>query len=206
MVDEQVLVIPAAALDRLGPFRGFRADLGHRLAYLLDPAHVEFRPRAAVETDPSYKQLIPYIVLRCGDQLFHYTRGAAGGEARLRALRSVGVGGHISAADAAGSADPYRAGLARELAEEVEVATPHAERLLGLVYDPSTPVGEVHLGVVHLLTLERPDVRPREDGLADAGFAPLGELWAQRSAFETWSQLVLGELVQDVVSSHSAAT
>src|SRR5262245_27461458 len=188
MTDEQVLVVSATILDRFGRFRGLRTDLGHRLADLLDPAHVEFRPRAAVETDPSYKQLIPYVVLRCGDDLFHYTRGAAGGEARLRALRSIGVGGHISAADAAGAGDPYRAGMMRELAEEVEVAAPYSERLLGLVYDPSTPVGEVHLGGVHLLTLERPDVQPREDGLTDAGFAPLAELWAQRSAFETWSQ------------------
>jgi len=195
MTDEHVLVIPAARLERLGPFRGFRADPGHRLADLLDPAGLHFRPRAAVETDPSYKQLIPYVVLRCGDRLFHYTRGAAGGEARLRAKRSVGVGGHISAADAAGAGDPYRAGMLRELAEEVEVASPYTERVLGLVYDPSTPVGEVHLGVVHLLTLERPAVRPREAGLTDAGFAPLPELWEQRAAFETWSQLVLNDLV-----------
>src|SRR5436309_10680442 len=117
MTDEHVLVIPAATLDRLGPFHGFRADPGHRLADLLDPAGMEFRPRAAVETDPSYKQLIPYVVLRWRDRLFHYTRGAAGGEARLRAKRSVGVGGHISAADAAGSDDPYRAGMGRELTE-----------------------------------------------------------------------------------------
>jgi predicted NUDIX family phosphoesterase len=196
MGDEHVLVVPAAALERLGSFHGLRIDLGHRLADLLDPAGVEFRPRSAVETDPSYKQLIPYVVLRCGDRLFHYTRGAGGGEARLRAKRSVGVGGHISAADADGAADPYRAGLLRELAEEVEIASSYTERVLGLLYDPSTPVGEVHLGIVHVLTLERPDVWPREAGLTDTGFAPLRELWDQRAAFETWSQLVMGELVR----------
>src|SRR4051812_37266048 len=186
--DEHVLVIPAAALDRLGPVRGLRTDLGGRLADLLGPAHVTFRPRAAVETDPAFKQLIPYVVLRHGGDLFHYTRGVGGGEARLRAMRSIGVGGHISAADAAGAADPYRAGMLRELAEEVDVGSPFAERVLGLVYDPSTPVGEVHLGVVHLLTLDRPAVRPREADIAAAGFAPLAELWDQRAAFETWSQ------------------
>src|SRR4051794_20427491 len=117
MTDEHVLVIPTTILARLGSFRGLRADLGHCLADLLDPAALQFRPRAAVETDPSYKQLIPYVVLRWRDQLFHYTRGA-GGESRLRAQRSIGVGGHISAADAASSGDPYRAGMMRELAEE----------------------------------------------------------------------------------------
>src|SRR3954466_7438809 len=131
--DEHVFVIPAAALDRLGPVRGLRTDLGGRLAALLAPAPVTFRPRAAVETDPAFKQLIPYVVLRHGDALFHYTRGAGGGEARLRARRSVGVGGHISVADAAGANDPYRAGMLRELAEEVDVASPFTERLLGLV-------------------------------------------------------------------------
>jgi predicted NUDIX family phosphoesterase len=200
--DEHVLVIPAAALDRLGPVRGFRADPGGRLADLLDPAHITFRPRAAVEADPTFKQLIPYVVFRHGGDLFHYTRGAGGGEARLRAKRSVGVGGHISAADAAGvpacgsPADPYRAGMLRELAEEVEVGSPYTEQIVGLVYDPSTPVGEVHLGVVHLLTLDRPAVRPREADIAAAGFAPLADLWEQRAAFETWSQFVMAELVR----------
>jgi predicted NUDIX family phosphoesterase len=193
--DEHVLVIPAAALERLGPIRGLRTDLGGRLADLLDPTHVTFRPRSAVETDPSFKQLIPYVVLRHGDELFHYTRGAGGGEARLRALRSIGVGGHITAEDAAGAADPYRAGMRRELAEEVDLDSPFTEQLLGLVFDPSTPVGEVHLGVVHLLTLDRPAVRPREADVADAGFAPLVELWEQQAAFESWSQFVLAELV-----------
>ncbi len=192
--DERVLVIPAAALDRLGPVRGFRPDPGGRLADLLDPAHVQFRWRAAVETDPAFKQLIPYVVFRHGGDLFHYTRGAGGGEARLRAKRSVGVGGHISALDLDGTADPYRTGMLRELAEEVEVDSPYTEQVLGLVYDPSTPVGEVHLGVVHLLTLDRPAVRPREADLTAAGFAPLAELWEQRAAFETWSQLVMAAL------------
>ena len=193
-IDESVLVIPAAALDRLGPFHGLRTDLGDRLADLLDPAHVAFRPRAAVETEPSFKQLIPYVVLRHGDRLFHYTRGAGAGEARLRALRSVGVGGHITAEDAAGAADPYRGGMLRELAEEVEIDSSYTERVLGLVYDPSTPVGEVHVGVLHVLTLARPAVRPREADIAAAGFAPLAELWADRTAFESWSQFVLAVL------------
>jgi predicted NUDIX family phosphoesterase len=192
--DERVLVVPASHLAKAGAFTGFRpADDAFRAA-LLDPAAFSFRPRSEVETDPSFLQLIPYVVLRCGDRVFHYRRGKAGTETRLAARRSVGVGGHISEADAAGGDDAYRTGMLRELTEEVELGCGYAERALGFIHDPSTPVGEVHLGVVHVFELASPAARPREAALADAGFAPLAELLADRERFETWSQFVLDEL------------
>src|SRR5262245_55932275 len=95
--DERVLVIPTAVFHQAGLFQGFRPLDGDAayLARLLDPAHLSFLPRSRAEHDPSFKQLIPYVVLRWGDEAFHYTRGAAGTETRLQALRSIGVGGHI---------------------------------------------------------------------------------------------------------------
>lgn len=198
-MNESVLVIPANAMDRFGPFTGFRADLGDRLHELLNPAHLLFRPRASVETDPSFKQLIPYVVFRWGDELFHYTRGSGAGEARLRAKRSIGIGGHINSADAHGQGDLYRSGMRRELAEEVNIDSRFSERIIGLVYDPTTPVGQVHLGIVHLVTLERPAVEPREAELMEAGFAPMRELWERRAEFESWSQVVLESLLSDSI-------
>jgi predicted NUDIX family phosphoesterase len=193
--DECVLCVPTAHFRAVGYFHGFRrADDAYRVA-LLDPAAFTFRPRAEVETDPGFKQLIPYVVLRCGGVLFHYRRGSAGTEARLRALRSVGIGGHISEADAAGGADPYRTGMFREVAEEVAICCGSVDQPLGFINDDETPVGRVHLGVVHLFELETPDVTPREDALAGAGFAPAGELWGRREEFETWSRFVLEEII-----------
>lgn len=198
--DERVLVIPAAHLRAAGDFRGFRPADGVYRTALLDPAAYSFRPRSEVETDPSYLQLIPYVVLRSGADLFHYRRGKAGTETRLTALRSVGVGGHISEADAAGGADPYRTGMLRELTEEVDLGDAYAEHFLGFIYDPSTPVGTVHLGVAHVFDLPAPTARPREAALAEAGFAPLAALLAGRDRFETWSQLVLDELARGTPS------
>jgi predicted NUDIX family phosphoesterase len=187
--DEHVLCIGAGHFAAVGAFTGFRpADPAYRDA-LLDPAAFTFRPRSQVETDPEFKQLIPYVLLRHGDHLFHYRRGASGTEARLRARRSVGVGGHISLADA-GRGDPYRAGMLRELHEEVAVG-PFTEGWLGFIYDPRTPVGRVHLGVVHVFDLAEMAATPREGGISEAGFAAVGELWDQREGFETWSQLAL---------------
>lgn len=195
--DERVLVIPTAHFRAAGYFHGFRsADEGFRAA-LLDPAAFQFRARSEVETDPEFKQLIPYVVLKCGADLFHYRRGSAGTEKRLTALRSVGIGGHISEADAAGEGDPYRNGMRRELAEEVAIDSRSSERLLGFINDDSTFVGSVHLGVVHMLELEAPLVAPREDAIAECGFAPPSELVACGDEFETWSRFVLRELARN---------
>ena len=188
--DERVLCIPDAHFAAAGRFAGFRpADDAYRAA-LLDPAAFAFRPRSAAETDPGWKQLIPYVVLRCGESVFHYRRGSGAAETRLAAMRSVGVGGHISEADAAGGADPYRTGMRRELAEEVALGSTGGEHLLGFIYDDRTPVGRVHIGVVHVFDLREASAVPREAAIADAGFAPLADLARDRGEFETWSQFV----------------
>lgn len=193
-LDEKVLVIPTARFRAAGYFHGLRpADDAYRAA-ILDPESFSFRPRAEVETDPSFKQLIPYLVLKYGEQVFHYRRGGTGTETRLAARRSVGIGGHISEADAAGGADPYRTGMLRELTEEVELGCGYRERCAGFINDDRTPVGSVHLGVVHVFELDAPAVRSREAALADGGFAPLAELLRDAEQFETWSQFVLGVL------------
>jgi predicted NUDIX family phosphoesterase len=193
--DERVLVIPTERFRAAGYFHGFRATDAAFRAAVLDPAAFAFRPRAEVETDPTFKQLIPYVVLKHGGRLFHYRR-AGGTESRLRARWSVGIGGHISEDDAAGGTDPYTTGMLRELTEEVAIGCGWRDHFLGFINDDRTPVGSVHLGVVHLLELESPDVRAREEGLADGGFAPAAELAARAGEFETWSQFVLEELVR----------
>lgn len=193
---ERVLCIPRSQLDAAGTFHGLRRWDEGFAAKLLDPAGFSFRPRSEVETDPNYKQLIPYVALRWQDQVFHYRRGGVGTETRLHARRSVGIGGHINEGDAIGGIDAYTAGMFRELREEVSLGGGggfHQEQI-GFIHDPSTPVGEVHLGVVHLFDLTEPNVTPREAAIADAGFAAVGELLAAKGEFETWSQFVLEAL------------
>ena len=192
-LDEKVLVIPTERFRSAGYFNGYRrTDSAYRTT-ILDPVAFQFRPRFQVETDPEFKQLIPYIVLKHDNDLFHYQRGSSGTEKRLRALRSIGIGGHISEDDARGGEDPYRTGMMRELLEEVEIEADWTETFLGFINDDSIPVGRVHLGVVHLFELSRPTVRAKEDVLVGAGFAPIAELIPQATQFETWSQFVLEE-------------
>lgn len=196
---ERVLVVPAAELDRLGRFQGFEADAQRYLDALLRPESTSFRPRADVEDDPSLKQIIPYVVLRSQGKVFCYTRGNSQGEARLHSLRSLGVGGHVDEADADGRCgfEAYDTAMRRELDEEVDIRSRGVLKLAGLINDDSTPVGAVHLGVVHLYELENPFVAPRERGLADSRFTPIAELAPARESFETWSQFCIDELLTE---------
>jgi predicted NUDIX family phosphoesterase len=190
---ERVLVVPSAELDRLGRFQGFSPEADRYLDALLKPGLASFRPRSEVEDDPSLKQIIPYVVFRSGGLVFCYTRGGGGGEARLRRRRSLGVGGHVAEADAEGrgTVEAYEMALRRELEEEVEIASRGTSRRVGLINDDSTPVGQVHLGVVHVYELERPAIRPRENDLAEPGFIAAERLRDDWDAFETWSQICI---------------
>lgn len=203
---EDVLVVPRSLLEQAGMFQGFHADTAAYLPLLLDPRHTSWRPRANVEEDPSFKQLIPYCVLTWRDadgqpRYFAYTRGGGQSEARLRAKRSVGIGGHISSCDGEHGDDAsYDSGMRRELAEEVAIGGTWTARCVGLINDDATPVGRVHLGIVHLLELEQPEVSSRESELVECGFDTLDRLLADRERFETWSQIALDALASGAVA------
>lgn len=196
--EEHILVVPAAVIAEIGTIDGFESDVDRYLEPILDSDQLSFQPRSQMESDPSYKQLIPYVLLEWDDggtkKLFTYTRGGGGGEARLHAKRSVGIGGHISAEDAAGGADPYATGMQRELAEEVQLESTYTDQRVGLLYDPSNDVGKVHLGVVHRFVLSQPNVKSNEPDLAEGGFISIAELREDLDRLETWSQLAITAL------------
>ncbi len=198
---ERVLVVPTEVFHRLGHFQGFNGQVERYLDELLRPEHTSYRPRDEVEKDPGYKQLIPYMIFRHVDgdgreTVFQYTRGTGMGEGRLHSKRSVGIGGHISSIDAVGggAAGSYEEGMRRELDEEVAVDSPYTSKCVGLINDDQTEVGSVHLGMVHLFEVERPEVRPRETEIIECGFRPVKEMLSDLSGFETWSQICMTAL------------
>lgn len=198
---EQVLVVPRALLEEIGAFEGIRTEgLEEAVARLLDPANHFFMDRAAAEEDPSHKQLIPYCIFRCGDRILHYTRGKSGGESRLHAKISVGVGGHVNPVDMDGGktgSAAYHAAVTREIEEELELPEDHQHRIIALLNDDSNPVGQVHLGIVHLVELKSDAVASREDALSDLGFTALAELNGPlMERLETWSGFCIRHLAE----------
>ncbi|MGH2356937.1 MAG: NUDIX domain-containing protein, partial [Candidatus Limnocylindria bacterium] len=111
---ERVLVLPRAAVPGGCDFTGLvRTDAGALADLRLAIAsHGRYLPRPEAETDPTFKQVIPYVLVRDGDLVFLMERTDAGGDARLHRKASIGVGGHLNPVDA--EEEPLGAGLARE--------------------------------------------------------------------------------------------
>jgi predicted NUDIX family phosphoesterase len=191
--DEQVLVVERNVFESAGAFNGLALDTQQYLDKLFAPGVPRFIPRPQAEKDPSYKQLIPYVIMTCKGQYLSYVRGKRAGETRLVAKRSIGIGGHINPVDwTLFSTDPYKIYLEavqREVAEEVSVETTYKDKVVALLNDDSNEVGQVHLGIVHLWTLDEPKVSRKEQMITQMSFMSSAELQQVRDTMETWSQI-----------------
>ena len=195
---EEILVVPRPLFDELGAFQGLSTEVGRYMPSLLDPENNFFMDRAAAEDDPTHKQLIPYSLFRHEGRYLHYVRGKSGGESRLHALGSLGIGGHINPVDTRedhlGQAT-YMAGVTREIEEELILEGEHPHRVVALLNDDSNAVGQVHLGVVHLFELTSSEVSAREDALADLQFKTLEELRGPLyERLESWTRFCVDAL------------
>jgi predicted NUDIX family phosphoesterase len=191
MTDEQVLVVPTAEVrGRLGGgdgWYGIRPAGAAELADLIRSSG-RFLPRADMERDPSWKQVIPYPVLRDGDAWFLMRRTKAGGDPRLHDRYSIGVGGHVNPEDGGLDGD-LTVALEREWHEELVVAFVPRFRFVGLLNDDTTPVGEVHLGLVYEGDAAGRPVAIRETDKLTGSFVPSPAVAAVEDRLETWSRI-----------------
>lgn len=194
---ENILCVPRHILEDLGAFQGLSLEVDRYMPALLDPANNLFLPRPAAENDPTHKQIIPYLVIRCGDRYLHYVRGKSGGEARLHAKGSIGIGGHINDGDThAAHFDraAYNRAVERELHEELVMPSGYRQKVAALINDDSTEVGRVHLGIVHIIDADNSGVSAREDAIRDIEFLSVADLQSRCERLEVWSQILLGGL------------
>ena len=197
--EERVLVVERKVLEQAGMFQGLTFDVERYLGKLLVPGVPRFIPRSQAEADPTHKQLIPYVIMGCEGKYVSYVRGKRAGETRLVGHRSIGIGGHINPADDmplfnADFREAYLTAVEREVAEEVSVETGHTDRVVALLNDDSTEVGQVHLGIVHYWVLDSPKVSKREQMITQMAFLSPAELHEVRDSMETWSSLCLDHL------------
>ena len=189
---EQVLVVKREEIFPDGAWHGFVTEDLERHQRVIRERHF-FKARADVENDPSFQQIIPYVVFRHDDRYLLTHRLRASSEKRLRKQYSLGVGGHINPGDLEGG-DPILDGLKREWSEEVVYEGRFEARLLGLLNEESSPVSKVHLGVVFLVEGDSPDISIRETDKLAGELLTLDEMRMHFLEMESWSQLVYERL------------
>ena len=199
--EEQVLVIKREVFEQEGSFNGLMFDVNRYLDKIFAKGVPLFIRRSEAEKDPSYKQLIPYVIICHNGKYLSYVRGKRAGETRLVAKRSIGIGGHINPIDAMSMFntnfyETYLDAVEREIAEEVTVQANHTNHIVALLNDESNEVGSVHLGIVHYWLLDAPKVERREQMITQMSFMTAAELQEVKDTMETWSALCLNNLAE----------
>jgi predicted NUDIX family phosphoesterase len=185
--DEHILVVKRSHLFPNGNWHGLAAiDFDHYM-HIIDHKK-EFHPRSLMETDPTYKQIIPYLVFTHNNKFFLMQRSSTASESRLKNKLTLGIGGHIRQEDI--QENSLFAWATREFHEEVHYAGNVTVQSLGILNDDSDDVGKVHIGFVLLLTGDSHDISIKSE-LKHGSFVSLAECITQKECMESWSQFVV---------------
>lgn len=188
--DEQILVVKRSVLFADGAWNGLEeVDMQEYLHEV--KMHQEFHPRGLMETDESYKQIIPYLIFAHDTKYFLMERHKKASETRLQSKITLGIGGHVRQEDLEGAS--LFDWAKREFHEEVNYSGNLSITPLGILNDDSDAVGRVHVGFVLLLKGDSPNISVKSE-LASGRLASKDECWAVKDRMETWSQIVFEKL------------
>lgn len=192
--DEQVLVVNAKDVPTELLSKVYSEPDDTSIDALLDKK--EFIPRYFAEKNPTYRQLIPYLVVGVNGLFLATKRLENSGEARLVNNIALGTGGHVNPIDLDGAyGDVLTNALMRELDEELDIPAGSIVTVYeaGFINDMSNAVGQEHLGIMYVIEIVTPcdkDVTVKEkDKLEGITIAhkDLGNYYEQ---YENWSKIV----------------
>ncbi|MGG3871305.1 hypothetical protein [Brevibacillus laterosporus] len=200
-MDEQILVVKRTELfdnERLA-FQGIEKE-PDRITRLMSniSSHYSVMRRGDAEEDQGFKQPIPYVVIRKGNELFMYKRLSGGGEARLHDKLSLGTGGHMNDENSSSFEEVLEINLLRELEEELDIqATDREFNTIGFINDDVEEVGKVHIGLLVTLDLDKDaTVSVREIDQLEGKWTTIEELLQPDiyGRLESWSKFVVDVL------------
>lgn len=188
--DEHILVVKRTDLFPIVAWQGLQEVKNNYLVDIVKEKK-EFLPRSLMEQDPTYKQIIPYLIFTHNDTYFLMQRQAKATETRLQSKYSLGIGGHIRQEDIEGAdiADWAR----REFEEEVSYKGSYTIELMGILNDDSNPVGQVHIGFIYLLKGDSPEISVKEE-LKSGTLLTLDECAKFYDSMEPWTQIIFDHL------------
>jgi predicted NUDIX family phosphoesterase len=196
--DEQILVVPREQLfnDEKNAFNGFIGKDDEKYNEIIRTFNqFDVKRRGDMEEDPSYKQLISYVIIRSedDDETLVYKRLDGGGESRLHGLLSIGVGGHMNDVEgSAGIDDKLSVNAKRELEEEIGLQPSKLDdiEIIGLINDDDNEVGQVHIGLVLKVNVAKADVKNMEADTLSLSWQKNSSL-KEMSPYESWSELII---------------
>ena len=196
--DEKVLCVERSLLPEswLRDAAGIKMS-GREFYNCLEGVPMNWMPRHSVETDRSYKQLIPYVVLQTFDGRHTACYRRNGSETRLHTLWSVGIGGHINETDCPGGKIGLPAivtrGMEREIKEEFRFLPKDTLPVFhGAINEERTAVGHVHIGLVYRINVS--DMADFVPGNELEAFLWLNSDEILLRSLEIWSRLALNLL------------
>ena len=123
-MNEQVMVVRTVDLQPLLSGRLIR-NQARAILDLIASKHF-FIDRPTAEISPQFRQIIPYVVIRNGDQYFVLVRTPKQSETRLHHKVSLGIGGHVNPGHS------LLEGLQKELDEEVWIGSAFDMQFIGM--------------------------------------------------------------------------
>ena len=192
-----VMVVPRDKLFGADYFAGFKhADEENFEARIL--TNYKYIERGLAEQDSNFKQPIAYsvIVNHVSQRVFVYQRATGNKDYFEKCLRgkwSIGIGGHVETKDI--KVNPISVSMLRELNEEVEIDGKVDDRLFGYINDDSNKVGEVHFGLLYLITTDANAIRPKAPEIAIGELKRIDEVVKMCSSsffqVEDWSKIAI---------------
>ena len=153
----------------------------------------EFLDRAKMEKDPTYKQVIPYLIFTHNEQFFFMQRQSNASETRLRNKYALGIGGHIRQEDM--EQDSVFSWAEREFHEEISYNGNLTIQPIGILNDDSNDVGKVHLGLILMLQGDSNIINIKSE-LKSGRLISLSECMNYFDSCESWTQIILNHLIK----------
>ena len=150
--------------------------------------------RWKAESDPEFKQVIPYVILEHEPTGRIYMTTRIGRDERLKGQHSIGLGGHMD------EDERILDTLFRELEEEVGLHRDDIAdiTLCGFLSSTLTEVDIVHLGLIYRITTNREDISCLEEEKLTGDWFTVPQLQEARQAgyMETWSAICFDSLLR----------
>lgn len=193
LYDENILVIARSELfAKIPAWHGINSDITQYQDLITQ--HGCFMPRCHAETNPMYKQIIPYMLFIHDKKLFVMQRKSSASEQRLASKFSIGIGGHIRHEDIANKDIINWAN--REFEEEVTYHGSKKINIVGILNDDSSDVGKVHVGIIMVVQADSDKISINDEHKSGI-LMTLNECIALQAQMESWSKICLDFLIKN---------